>query len=73
MVQERHEARFVPKEYTQNLGIDYQEIFALVAKMNSIRIILSLVVNLDWSFHQFVVIFFFFFMGIWIKKDTLTF
>ena len=44
---ERHKARLVAKGYTQTLGIDYQETFAPIAKMNSIRIHLSLVVNLD--------------------------
>lgn len=36
-----------------DLGIDYQETFAPIAKMNSIKILLPLVVNLDWTLHQF--------------------
>lgn len=55
MVQQRHKTRLVAKGYTQTLGTDYQETFALVAKMSSIRILLSLVVYLDWSLYQFVV------------------
>ena len=35
------------KGYTQTYGTDIQEIFAHVAKMNSVRVLLSLVVNLD--------------------------
>ena len=58
----RHKARLVAKRYTQTLGIDYQETFVPVAKLNFIRILLSLVVNLDWSLHQFDMIFFFFFL-----------
>lgn len=33
-------------------GIDYQETFAPVAKINSIRILLSLAVNFNWPLHQ---------------------
>ena len=41
------------KGCTQTYGVDYQETFAPVAKMNSIRVLLSLAANLDWSLHQF--------------------
>ena len=50
---QRYKARLVAKEFTQTYGIDYQEIFPPVAKMNTIRIILSLATNLDWSLQQF--------------------
>ena len=33
-------------------GVDYQETFALIAKINSIRILLSVVVNFDWPLYQ---------------------
>jgi len=33
---ERYKVRLVAKEFTQTFGIDYQETFALVAKMNTI-------------------------------------
>ncbi|KAH9650552.1 protein kinase domain-containing protein [Citrus sinensis] len=49
---ERYKARLVAKGFTQTYGIDYQETFALVAKINSIRILLSLAVNCDWHLHQ---------------------
>ena len=45
---ERYKSRLVAKSYTQTYCIDYQEIFAPVAKMNTVRVILSLTVNLDW-------------------------
>ena len=50
---ERCKARLVAKGYTQTYGIDYMETFAPVAKINTIHILLSLAVNLDWPLHQF--------------------
>ncbi|RVW36700.1 Retrovirus-related Pol polyprotein from transposon RE2 [Vitis vinifera] len=44
--------RLVAKGFTQTYGIDYQETFALVAKINSIRVLLSLAVNSNWPLHQ---------------------
>uniref|UniRef100_A0A2C9U4Y6 Integrase catalytic domain-containing protein n=1 Tax=Manihot esculenta TaxID=3983 RepID=A0A2C9U4Y6_MANES len=46
-------ARLVAKGFTQIYGVDYKEAFASVAKMNSIRVLLSCTVNLDWDFQQF--------------------
>ena len=45
---ERHKARLFAKGFTQTYGIDYEETFALVTKINSIRILLSIAVNSDW-------------------------
>jgi hypothetical protein len=45
-------ARLVAKGFTQTYGLDYTKIFSPVAKLNSIRIIISLAANLDWSLHQ---------------------
>mgnify|MGYP005912744945 FL=1 len=50
---ERYKARLVAKGYTQRYEIDYQETFAPVAKINTIRVLLSLATNLDWPLHQF--------------------
>lgn len=46
-------AKLVAQRFTQTYEIDYKETFALVAKLNSIRVLLSIVVNLDWPLFQF--------------------
>ena len=40
------------KGFTQTYGLNYTETFSLVAKLNSICIIISLAANLDWPLHQ---------------------
>lgn len=49
---ERHKARLVAKGFTQTYGVDYKETFAPVAKMNTIRVLLSIAVNYDWPLYQ---------------------
>ncbi|KAL8114745.1 hypothetical protein AgCh_021564 [Apium graveolens] len=49
---ERYKARLIAKGYTQTYGIDYQETFAPVAKMASIRVLISCATNLEWELQQ---------------------
>jgi hypothetical protein len=49
---ERYKARLVAKGYSQTYGIDYDEIFALVTKMSTVRTLISCAVNFGWPLHQ---------------------
>ena len=49
---ERYKASLVANGFTQTHKIDYQETFSPVAKINSIRVLLSLVVNANWPLYQ---------------------
>ena len=49
---ERYKVRLVAKGYTQIKGIDYHDTFAQVAKLVTVRLLLSLVAIRGWSLHQ---------------------
>ncbi|KAI5327261.1 hypothetical protein L3X38_026657 [Prunus dulcis] len=49
---ERHKARFVARGFTQTFGVDYKETFAPVAKMSTVRVLLSVPVNHEWPLYQ---------------------
>ena len=46
---ERCKTRLVAQGYAQTQGVDYQETFAPVAKMDSIRVLLSCASCLEWD------------------------
>ena len=48
----RYKARLVIKEYSQVAGVNFNEIFVLVAKFISIRFILAIEVAMDLEIHQ---------------------
>jgi hypothetical protein len=49
---ERLKVCLVTKEFTQSYGIDYQETFAPMTKLNTIKILMFLVANQNWLLHQ---------------------
>ncbi|RVW16205.1 Retrovirus-related Pol polyprotein from transposon RE1 [Vitis vinifera] len=49
---ERYKARLVAKGFTQTYGIDCHETLALIAKLNTIKVLLSPSSNLDWPLQQ---------------------
>ena len=50
---EHFKARPVAKGYTQTYEIDYIDTFAPIAKINIVRVLLSITLNLDWPLQQF--------------------
>ena len=48
----KYKARLVAKGYSQVHGIDYNETFAPVAKMDSIRLALAIAASKQWEVHH---------------------
>ena len=49
---DKHKARLFAKGYSQKEEIDYEDSFAPVAKLNKIRIMISLATKYNWKMHQ---------------------
>ena len=49
---DKYKARLVAKGYAQQYGIDFSEVFALVARMDTIRLLVALVACRGWDIFQ---------------------
>lgn len=49
---EKYKARLVAKGYKQKQGVDYEEVFAPVARLETIRMIIAIAAQYKWSIHQ---------------------
>ncbi|WJZ84735.1 hypothetical protein VitviT2T_004328 [Vitis vinifera] len=49
---ERPKSRVVAQGFTQHFGVDYKETFAPVAKMSTVKVLLSIAANHGWSLSQ---------------------
>ncbi|KAL9260160.1 Retrovirus-related Pol polyprotein from transposon TNT 1-94-like protein [Drosera capensis] len=48
----KHKVRLVAKGYVQRQGIDFVEVFAPVAKLDTVRVMLALATNRSWEVHH---------------------
>jgi hypothetical protein len=48
----KHKARLVTKGYVQKEGVDFEEAFALVARLDSVRLLLALATQESWEVHH---------------------
>ena len=49
---QKNKARLVAKDYAQNLGVDYNETFAPVARLDTIRTLIALLTKEKWKLFQ---------------------
>ncbi|GKB06944.1 retrovirus-related pol polyprotein from transposon TNT 1-94 [Tanacetum coccineum] len=49
---EKYKARLVAKGYKKKHGIDYEEVFAPVARLETIRMIIAIAAQYRWKIHQ---------------------
>jgi hypothetical protein len=46
---EKHKARLIAKGYKQQYGVDYEDVFALVVRMETVRLMISLAAHKRWK------------------------
>lgn len=49
---DKYKARLAAKGYTQQHGVDYGEVFAPVARLDTIRLVISLAAQKEWTIYQ---------------------
>ena len=49
---DKYKARLVAKGYSKKEGLDYENTFAPVEKMNTIRLMIALSTKKNWQLHQ---------------------
>lgn len=49
---QKYKARLVAKGYVQRYGIDYEEVFAPVTRLESVRLLLALAAKNGWEVHH---------------------
>ena len=49
---DKYKARLVAKGYTQEHEVDYTEVFAPVARLDTIRVVISLAALKEWTIYQ---------------------
>jgi len=49
---DKYKACLVARGFSQKEGIDYEETFAPIAKMSTIRLVLALAAQFNWKVHQ---------------------
>ena len=48
----KHKARLVAKGYVQRAGVDFEEVFAPVARLDSVRLLLAIAAQEKWEVHH---------------------
>jgi hypothetical protein len=48
----KHKARLVAKGYVQRAGVDFDEVFAPVARLDSVRLLLAIAAHCGWEVHH---------------------
>jgi hypothetical protein len=48
----KHKARLVAKGYVQRQGVDFDEVFAPVARMETVRLLLAIAAHCEWQVHH---------------------